>query len=100
MNYEIKEFDSNLILELVDNLFLRLKKFDFPNNSLKIDDIIVIFKNNNIEQIDISLKKIEEDISKIEKNSKNIQSKDELKEKLNIFYLLFNLISNKEQTGL
>jgi len=83
--YEIKEFDSNLILELIDNIFLRLKNFDFPNNTLKIDEIIDTFKNNNINQIDISLKKIEEDISEIEKNSKNIQSKDELKEKLDFF---------------
>ncbi len=87
--YDIKEFDSNLILELIDNSFLRLKKFDFPNNTLKIDDIIDTFKNNNIEQIDISLKKIEEDISEIEKNTKNIQSKDELKEKLNTFEKIY-----------
>ena len=81
--YEIKEFDSHLILELIDNSFLRLKKFDFPNNTLKIDEIIDTFKNNTIEQIDISLKKLEEDISEIEKNSKIIQSKDELEERLN-----------------
>ena len=83
--YEIKEFDPNSILELIDSSFLRLKKFEFLNNSLKIDDIIDSFKDYNINQIENSLKNIEQDIDEINKNSQNTKSKEELEKKLNIF---------------